>query len=74
MGCVCTQYRLRAATVAPTGRVTCSVLCVCLCARARSVLKFVSQCQSVNTCALPRSALCHCQCVLLLGARGGSVR
>ena len=28
MGCVCTQYRRRAGTVAPTGRVICSLVCV----------------------------------------------
>ena len=27
-GCVCTQYWLRAGTVAPTGRVICSLVCV----------------------------------------------
>ena len=49
MGCVCTQYRLRAGTVAPTGRVICSLVCVCMCVRAGpapaapcSVLRFVS--------------------------------
>ena len=34
MGCVCTQYWLRAGTVAPTGRVICSLVCVHARARA----------------------------------------